>query len=75
MVRSVRGGRRPPTGFGLVWAAALAFAAVSLRTALPREVPYGVAFDWIFFFPTLLASALFTLMLATDWVRRDDFTP
>lgn len=75
VVRSVRGGRRPPTGFGLVWAAALAFAAVSLRTALPGEVPYGVAFDWIFFFPTLLGSALFTLMLASDWVTRDDFTP
>ena len=75
VVRSVRGGRRPPTGFGLVWAAALAFAAVSLRTALPSEVPYGVAFDWLFFFPTLLGSALFTLMLATDWVSRDDFTP
>jgi hypothetical protein len=75
VVRSVRGGRRPPTGFGLVWAAALAFAAVSLRTALPGEVPYGVAFDWIFFFPTLLGSALFTLMLASSWVTRDDFTP
>lgn len=72
---SVRRGLRPPTGFGLVWAAALAFASVSLRSALPGEVPYGIAFDWLFFFPTLLGATIVTLMLAMDWVRRDDYTP
>jgi hypothetical protein len=67
--------RRPPTGNILVWAAALVFASVSLRSGLPSNVPYGVLFDWIFFFPTLIVSILSTLYLALNWVKRADYIP
>jgi hypothetical protein len=61
------------TGDMLVWAAALVFASVSLRDGLPDEVPYGVLFDWLVFFPTLIVSIVSTLYLAIVWVRRADF--
>ncbi len=67
--------RRPPTGNILVWAAALVFASVSLRAGLPTNIPYGVLFDWVFFFPSLIISILSTLFLAVNWVKRADYIP
>lgn len=75
VVREIACGSRPPTGNMLVWAAALIFASVSLRQGLPGEIPVGVLFDRVFFFPILLLSIASTLYLAVKWVQRADYTP
>lgn len=75
VVKQISCALRPPTGNMLVWAAALIFASVSLRQGLPGDIPVGVLFDWVLFFPTLLVSISSTLFLAVKWVQRADYTP
>ncbi len=64
---------RPPSAQVLIWVAALSFAAVAIRDTMPFAPPPGVMLDYLFFFPTLLAASIATVVLVFTWSRRSDF--
>lgn len=65
--------QRPPTTPVLVWIAALVFALVALRGALPGSPPIGIAFDYLLFLPALLVACAGTIFLVIQWTRRSDY--
>ena len=69
----VASNERPPSAQVLIWVAALSFAAVAIRESMPAAPPPGVVLDYLFFFPTLLAASIATVVLVFTWSRRSDF--
>lgn len=65
--------QRPPTTPVLVWIAALVFALVALRGALPGDPPIGIAFDYLLFLPALIVACAETIFLVVQWTRRSDY--
>lgn len=65
--------QRPPSAQVLVWVAALSFATVAVRQSLPYSPPPGIALDYILFFPTLLFSAIATVVVGLAWSNRSDY--
>ena len=64
---------RPPSAQVLIWVAALSFAAVAIRDTMPAAPPPGIMLDYLFFFPTLLAASIATVVLVFTWSRRSDY--
>lgn len=64
---------RPPSAQVLIWVAALSFAAVAIRDTMPAAPRPGVILDYLFFFPTLLAASIATVVLVFTWSRRSDY--
>lgn len=64
---------RPPSAQVLIWVAALSFAAVAIRDTMPAAPPPGIILDYLFFFPTLLAASIATVVLVFTWSRRSDY--
>lgn len=64
---------RPPSAQVLIWVAALSFAAVAIRDTMPSAPPPGIMLDYLFFFPTLLAASIATVVLVFTWSRRSDY--
>lgn len=64
---------RPPSAQVLIWVAALSFAAVAIRETMPAAPPPGAIIDYLFFFPTLLAASVATVVLVFTWSRRSDY--
>jgi hypothetical protein len=69
----VASNERPPSAQVLIWVAALSFAAVAIRDTMPAAPPLGVMLDYLFFFPTLLAASVATVVLVFTWSRRSDY--
>lgn len=63
-------GRMVPDDVKLSWFAALMFAQVAIRTLLPDTPPIGIVFDFVFFFPSIVAAVVVTLLHVLVWSRR-----
>jgi hypothetical protein len=66
-------GKRPPSMQALIWSAASVLATVQLREMFPGNPRLGIGLDFVVFFPSLLASMLFGLLLTVMWIGRDDY--
>ena len=75
IVFRVMSSRRPPSAQILVWVAALAFATIAVREALPQAPQPGILLDYILFFPVLLVAAGATLVIGSAWSTREDYVP
>ena len=64
---------RPPTVQALVWAAALTFSLIQLRTLLPDSPPVGTYLDIVFYFPALLVTIGGSIWILFHWIRRSDY--
>lgn len=64
---------RPPTVQALVWAAALTFSLIQLRTLLPGAPPVGTTLDILFYFPALLMTISGSIWILWHWMRRADY--
>lgn len=64
---------RPPTVQALVWAAALTFSLIQLRTLMPGAPPVGTTLDIIFYFPALLMTIGGSIWILWHWMRRADY--
>lgn len=64
---------RPPAMQALIWAAALTFTAVQIRDNYPGDPPVGIAADFVFVVPALIASIAVAGVLLHEWSRRRDF--
>lgn len=67
--------KRPPSAQILVWVAALSFATIAVRQALPLAPPPGILLDYLLFFPTLVIGAICTVVIGSSWSTREDFVP
>lgn len=66
---------RPPSAQILAWVAALSFATLAVREVLPDSPPPGIALDYLLFFPTLVVSAISTVLIGLSWSSRNDYVP
>lgn len=64
---------RPPTVQALVWAAALTFSLIQLRTLMPGAPPVGTTLDILFYFPALLMTIGGSIWILWHWMRRADY--
>ena len=64
---------RPPTVQALVWAAALTFSLIQLRTLMPDAPPVGTYLDLVFYFPALLITISGSIWILFHWIRRTDY--
>jgi len=65
--------KRPPSMQALIWSAASVLATVQLRELFPGNPRLGIGIDFVVFFPSLLASMLFGLLLTVMWISREDY--
>ena len=65
--------KRPPSMQALIWSAASVLATVQLRELFPGNPRLGIGIDFIVFFPSLLVSMLFGLLLTVMWISREDY--
>ncbi len=65
--------KRPPSLIALTWAAALTFSLIGLRSLFPGSPPIGIIIDKVFYFPSLLATLLCSLLILVEWSYREDF--
>ena len=65
--------QRPPNMQALVWSAASVIGIVQLRQLYPNSPRIGIGLDFIFFFPSLIASLISSVVLTVMWVTREDF--
>lgn len=65
--------RRPPSMQALVWSAASVLGTIQMRDLFPGRPRLGIAFDYLVFFPSLLACMMVALILTLTWSRRSDF--
>jgi hypothetical protein len=73
VVHRIATSKRPPSAQVLVWLAALSFATVAVRQSLPYGPPPGILLDYLLFFPTLLFSAVATVVVGLAWSNRSDY--
>lgn len=66
--------KRPPSIEMLVWSAASTLGYVQLRVSLPSSPRLGIAIDYLFYFPSLLASVVVALLITVAWSTRNDFS-
>lgn len=65
---------RPPSIQVLVWSAASVLGYVQLRESLPGSPRLGIAIDYLFYFPALIASVIVALVITISWSNRSDFS-
>jgi hypothetical protein len=65
--------KRPPSMQALIWSAASVLATVQLRELFPGSPRLGIGIDFVVFFPSLLVSMLFGLLLTVMWISREDY--
>ena len=65
--------KRPPSMQALIWSAASVLATVQLRELFPGNPRLGIGIDFVVFFPSLLVSMLFGLLLTVMWISREDY--
>jgi hypothetical protein len=73
VVLKIATSQRPPSAQVLVWVAALSFATVAVRQSLPYSPPPGIVLDYLLFFPTLVFSAVATVVVGFAWSNRADY--
>ena len=65
--------KRPPSMTALVWAAASILGITQMRQLVPGEPRLGILLDLYSFFPSLIICIASSVILAINWVRRENF--
>jgi len=65
--------RRPPSLNALGWLATFLFALLEVRSNFPGDPPLGTRLDSVVTFPLIFLVVLLIVLIATSWLRRDDW--
>jgi len=65
--------KRPPSMTALVWAAASILGITQMRQLVPGEPRLGILLDLYSFFPSLIICIVSSVILAINWVKRENF--
>ena len=66
-------GIRPPSLNATIWAIAVVFTTIQIRSVLPGKPPIGIWLDIAIFFPALIFAAISAGTLVVLWLQREDF--